>query len=252
MTDKQVFDFNNPNSVIIAKTQHHPITAWSASRHESFKTCPMKLQFEVVDKVRSPDNEATNRGTLVHKQCEDYLNGEIDEITDPGINAERVQRYIDEIKESEDEVITEQQWGFRSDWSPCGFFDKDCWLRVILDVGVIGEDSARVIDWKTGKFSDYSKFKYATQAMIYAVVTAMRYPKLGFVETVIYPTDGNHLPLVQRYNRKQIMELLPIVAKYGFDITNSNEFPPTPSKSNCRFCEAQIQQLCDFRDSAYE
>jgi len=80
------------------------------------------------------------------------------------------------------------------------------WARIKLDALVHqDEQSARVIDYKTGKKWG-NEISHSQQALLYAIGTFLRYPDLEFVNS------------------------------RAVKMTTETEFNPTPSKSSCRWC----------------
>ena len=49
------------------------ITSWSFSRWNVYEECPAKAKYKFIDKLKEPGSAAMDRGTALHKQCEDFL-----------------------------------------------------------------------------------------------------------------------------------------------------------------------------------
>ena len=109
--------------------------------------------------------------------AEDFGGGKLDDMPKELSKTATTLRELRELH-GEGKVSMEGEWGYTRDWAPTAYFGKDVWLRAKLDVYVQEDDtSARVIDWKTGrKFGN--EYAHASQAMIYAVATFMRFPRL--------------------------------------------------------------------------
>jgi CRISPR/Cas system-associated exonuclease Cas4 (RecB family) len=230
------------------------ITAWSHSRLKTFEECPMRSHKQQVLKIRYDDNDTTaaDRGSEIHKQMEDFIQCESDEVANvvyPDLH-ELLQDLRDLWKDGQ--CIVEEDWGFDIDWDETGYYDDDIWARVKIDV-LVWENYEHtvltVIDWKTGKGSDIAKFKYADQMNNYAIACFMKYPDLEFVETRLKFVDKTERDMVQRYTRDQAMKLLPRLNERALNLTTASFFPPNPSKHNCRFCEYASHEECEWRHS---
>ena len=65
--------------------------------------------------------------------------------------------------------------------TPTTWWEKDAWLRSILDVLILFEDEAIVMDWKTGKRRpDFSQLE------IFALQVFSHYPNIKKVQSTFY------------------------------------------------------------------
>ena len=55
--------------------------------------------------------------------------------------------------------MCEYEMGLTKDFQPCGFRDENVWFRGIADLLIIDGDQAKLIDYKTGKKSQYADTK---------------------------------------------------------------------------------------------
>ena len=51
-----------------------PLKSWSFSRYSTYKQCPLKAKFSLIDKIAEPKNQAMERGAQIHE-----LAGDLDE-----------------------------------------------------------------------------------------------------------------------------------------------------------------------------
>ena len=56
------------------------IPQWSYSRLTTYEGCPKKAYYSSVKKIREPGNKYMERGKEVHKNCENYIRGHIEEL----------------------------------------------------------------------------------------------------------------------------------------------------------------------------
>ena len=109
--------------------------AWSYSRLSDYESCPKMFEAKNITKtVKFVGNAATERGKKLHKALErDVIrvgHGR------PFISQEllHVKPIIEGFVKLHPQIATEQQLAFKVDLGVCDWFDKDVWLRAIIDV----------------------------------------------------------------------------------------------------------------------
>lgn len=130
---------------------------WSYSSLDLFKQCPQKYyRLRVLKDVKDPPAEHLNYGLAVHKAAEDYI----------GKGVPIPEKYVAILKTSLDRLIAmegekhcELRLGLTQGLEPCAFFAPDVWWRGVADLIIIKDDSAYVVDYKTGKSSKYADTK---------------------------------------------------------------------------------------------
>lgn len=166
------------------------VTAWSYSRLAKYEQCPAAFKYQFIDKLVSYDDprmqsDAAARGDRVHKGAQAFLTG----VGDPSgwYEAKRHQDFAPLMEQLKANApLVEQEWGFRANMTPTGWFAKDTWYRAKLDVAVLWEDrTASVVDWKTGK--PYGTNDEQMEQFAWAVLS--RYPELLEVETQLAYVD---------------------------------------------------------------
>ena len=160
------------------------IKSWSYSGLKVFEQCPFRSYLARVKKIREESGPAAERGTVIHQEAEDYVNGTLGEFPDT------LKKFKDNFEELRNGFINAQvelegDWGFDTEWQAVGWNDKNTWARVKLDALVHqDETSARVIDYKTGKKWG-NEIAHSQQALLYAIATFMRYPNC-----LLYTSDA--------------------------------------------------------------
>lgn len=211
-----------------------PLTNWSFSGLMTYEQCPYRRYLTSVGGAREPSGPAAERGSQHHEFIEDYIQGKTDELS-PDIKHFRDE--IDDLRAKYEvgSVEVEGEWGFTRDWQVTGWTADDVWARIKLDViEHESETCARVRDWKTGKKFG-NEVKHATQLLVYTIGTFMKYPNLEFVEGDMVYLDKNDT-LVGRYTRDEAMLLKPKIEQRALIMTTATDFPPKPSKHNCKWC----------------
>ena len=123
------------------------IDQWSYSRYGDYTTCPAKAKYKHLDKIKEPANPAMERGSLIHKEAEIYVEAQQDKMPD---SLTKCASYFDEMADA-DMVFTERKMAMTRDWKITDFFADDCWVRMILDLMFKIDDTLVIVDYKTGR-----------------------------------------------------------------------------------------------------
>ena len=171
---------------------------WSYSALNAFETCPRRYQLTRVTKESSEkQTEATLWGNRVHKSLEQFAKGE------KALPKElkKYERYVTKILSYEGKRIIETRMAINNNFRPTKWMAKDVWCRGIIDIGVVGSDTAYLLDWKTGKRKPDSD-----QLKLFAVLAFAHYPWLEKVTTgFIWLKDSKFDKEV--FTRDQVMEI---------------------------------------------
>lgn len=225
------------------------IKTWSHSRVKNFESCKYRVYLaSVVRAPRPPQSQAADRGNRVHKAAEDYVQGETDTLA---YELRHFSIGMNRLKEMYNEGIVdvEDDWGFTKDWehTPVNYKDPALWGVVKIDVLVReAEDSAIVIDYKTGKKKG-NEISHMDQGMTYAISTFMRFPRIEMVQTEFWYLDEKD-KLIKTFTRDQAIMLLPNLERRANELTDCVDFPPSPSKSTCLWCPHKQTDSCDFAE----
>lgn len=210
------------------------LKAWSYSALKVFEQCAYRSYIAKVKKIQEDSGPAAERGTMIHQQAEDYVNGTLGEFPDT------LKKFKSEFEELRDgyadaKVELEGEWGFDINWQPVGWMEKNTWARIKLDALVHqDETSARVIDYKTGKKFG-NEIGHSQQALLYALASFLRYPDLQYAQTELWYLDLGETT-VKSFTRDQAMQFMPTWHKRAVAMTTCTDFAPTPSKDSCRWC----------------
>lgn len=181
------------------------IKAWSFSRYNLYKQCPLKLKLSAIDKIKEPKSAPMERGTAIHKLAEDYLKGVTRTVP------KELKLVSDELKrlraivKKEPAAKVEDTWAFRSDWTQTRWDDwSGCWVRIKLDVSHPEDNVITVTDWKTGKFRQDNLQEYLEQLDLYGLSALLVYagrpglvvrPRLVYTDfPVVHPSPVDYTP----------------------------------------------------------
>lgn len=165
------------------------MTAWSYSSLTSFETCPRRHhETRVLKRVKEPEGAALVLGNAAHKSLE--LRAKTGcpipktiQITAAGGESAAMpttgwEEMMEKILATPGEVITERQIALDSRLCETGWFDKNVWVRGVIDLGKLNGSKALLLDHKTGKRKPDSD-----QLMLFAALAMHVWPKLEKVVT---------------------------------------------------------------------
>ena len=127
-----------------------------------------------------------------------------------------------------------------ADKLPCEFDSPDYWVRGIVDFMVIDEDTAFIVDYKTGS----NKYPDPKQLKLMALMTFAHFPKVVRVKAGLLFVAHNSF-LTEDYARNKILDLWGVFTPDLTRLAHSFEADwwvanPTPL---CRWCPVKS---CEF------
>ena len=132
------------------------MVAWSYSSIKTFEQCPKKyFHLKISKDVQDNPGTAAIYGTAVHAAAEEYVR---DGTPIPEKFA-YMRPIVERLEKLPGEKHCELELAVRKDLSPCGFSDPDAWWRGIIDLIVINDNRAWMVDYKTGKSARYADTK---------------------------------------------------------------------------------------------
>jgi len=183
---------------------------WSYSSLSLFQQCPRKYhRLRVVGDIKQETSEAMMYGTDVHAAAEVYVR---DEKPLPK-KFEQFKRYLDIFKSIEGVNYCEYRMGLTRELEPCKFGSPKAWWRGIADLIITyQEDSAYVIDYKTGKSARFADIK---QLAILSLATFKHFPEVNYIKAgLVFLVSGDLIKT--EYVRTQVEE---IWDKFSFDVS---------------------------------
>lgn len=215
------------------------MTTWSYSSLTAYETCPRRFEITKISKrIQESQSEAMLHGNEVHKALE--LN-----IKDGTPLPAKYKQYIpivEAVKATPGEKHAEIKFGLTEDLKPTTFFGHDVWVRGVLDLAIVREDSAVIIDWKTGKPKED-----ASQLELFAGAAFVLFPNVDTVRTGYAWLAHNTLDR-KTFTRGQSMDIW-----RGFtnrvrrmELSAEEEhYPPKPSGLCKAWCPVP-RNLCEF------
>lgn len=201
-----------------------------------YDQCPLKAKLVHIDKLREPENDALIKGSLVHKLAEQYVRGQLKKYP-PELGAAFKDRFA-ELKKLN--ALLEQDWAFNKDWGVVGWFAKDAWCRIKMDLHYLlttngkthKANSTRVvtIDYKTGREHQ----EHAQQRSLYALGAFHMYPDANAVRVEHWYLDHGTVG-IDEFVRSDVKKLLTQWEQRTRAMLADKRFAPCPG-SYCRWC----------------
>lgn len=212
--------------------------AWSHSRLNAFETCPRRhYEVDIAKAFVEDPSPALEYGSRVHKALEDYCR----DGTPLPADLKQYEAVGDKVRALPGEKTFENKLGLSADFEPRGFFDKDVWVRLIIDVQVIDGARAAVIDYKTGKVKPAPE-----QLMLCAAAIFAQHQQVERVDTAYWWLAHGKKLSTFTYTREDLpgiwSRFLPRVRRYETAVTH-DKFPPNPSGLCKRYCPVTT---CEF------
>jgi PD-(D/E)XK nuclease superfamily len=215
---------------------HHTlINDWENCNHKGYRSHIKK------DLPRGAPSEAMLWGRRVHNAVENRLLREIPLAEDMKMLEGLCATIEAHGRADQTNFLVEQQLGVTKEGYPCGFFDKACWFRGVVDIGILKNNIARMFDWKTGK-----KREEPAELERHALLLKAHYPDLIDIK-------GNYLWLQEPPNHRlgwehplndhqKTWQHLVSTANTMQNYLALNEFRKMPN-SLCDYCNVQD---CEF------
>lgn len=149
---------------------------WSYSSISLFQQCPRKYyRLRVKKDIVEPHQAHLDYGKEVHKAAEDYVCN--DKSLDPKYAF--IKPALDALKSLPGLKLCEYEMGLTKDFKPCGFRDPEVWFRGIADLLIIDDTHAHLVDYKTGKSSQYADTK---QLELLALLVFKHFPQVQTIK----------------------------------------------------------------------
>lgn len=152
---------------------------WSFSSLKQYVNCPK--QYHETKVLKSYPQKITTQmlyGTEVHKALEEYARDQVPLAK----NYDKFKPLVDTLLEIPGERYIEYQMALTSDKLPCEFTSPDYWVRGIADLLIVDNDTAFIVDYKTGsnKYPDTKQLKLMA-LMVFSHFPKVRHAKSGLL-----------------------------------------------------------------------
>jgi hypothetical protein len=188
----------------------------------------------VLKDIVEPPTPHLDYGTEVHKAAEDYVCA--DKPIDPKYAF--IKPHLDFLKSLPGLKLCEYEMGLTKDFKPVGFHDENVWFRGIADLLIIDGDTAMIVDYKTGKSSQYADTK---QLELLALLTFKHFPHVKSIKAALLFIVAQDLVKAAFVNDAQDMawsRWLPEIQRLEAAMTN-NVWNARPNFTCRKFCHVK-------------
>lgn len=217
------------------------IHGWSFTKVMDFERCKFYAFLKYACHIKEPERpllpgqteQANDRGSRLHAAGESYARGLTPKL-DPGLKSFAPE--FDELRAgyAKKQVILEDEWGLDRDWNKVEW--KSAWLRLKLDAKYkLNPYHAAAIDYKSGR-KEGNEAKHGQQLQLYALATVSLDHVVEEVTCEAWYLDKNEITSVT-YPRAVAISFKRAWHKRGAAVTDATDFPPSPNKYSCRYCQ---------------
>lgn len=206
----------------------------SYSSIKLYENCPYRyFRQRVLKDVVDEGGEASKHGERIHAFLEHRLKSN-NLLPQEIAHYEPLCQSVERLAEGGDLHI-EHELVLTENLTPTGWWEADAWLRSKLDILVINDTIANVMDWKTGK-RNADQF----QMQLFAAQVFQHFPDVQTVRTSLVWLKTMEMD-TETYYRAQMNELWADTMKRIQRIYKSLEHDNWPMKPSglCRFCPAR-------------
>jgi len=213
--------------------------AHSYSSIKMFENCPKRYYHQRITKeVTDTGSDATRHGERIHADLEHRLINQ-KPLTYDTEQYEVLCQTI-EVLATGGELHAERQLCLNENLTPTSWYAKDAWLRSILDVLILKDDEAIVMDWKTGK-----RRPDFTQLQLFALQVFKHFPEIKSVKSsFVWLRDMEMDTEVFTVDKTNLMwaDMLSRIERIQQSLDNNN-WPAKPS-GLCNWCPAK--NICEY------
>ena len=203
---------------------------WSYSALKEYENCPRKYyEIRVAQNYTVIPSEKMIYGTEVHKALEDYVK----DGKELALNYLRFKPAADALIDIPGEKYPEYEMALYKDKTKCDFTDDGRWVRGIVDLLIVDNEYAFIVDYKTGS----NKYPDLKQLKLMALMTFVHFPQVNKIKAGLLFVMHNSF-LTEEYVRSDIDKYWKSFEQSLGRLNNSYELNvwqanPTPL---CRFC----------------
>ena len=210
---------------------------WSFSGLKQYTNCPRQYyEVKVQRNYEVRETDQIRYGKEVHTALENYVR----DGTPLAKNYQRFKSMVDALTNIDGDKHVEHKMALTADKEPCDFDFPDYWVRGIADLLIVNDDTAFVVDYKTGS----NRYPDAKQLKLMALMTYAHFPQVERVKAGLLFVMHNAF-ITDTYYRDCTEDLWSVFQTDLFRLGHSyenNVWPPNPTPL-CGWCPVTI---CEF------
>lgn len=150
---------------------------WSFSSLKDYVNCPRQYnEIKVLRRFQKRPTEQMLYGSAVHKACEDYVGEGIPLAK----NYLQFKPVLDSLRDIPGEKFPEHKMALDAQRQPCEY-GRGYWVRGIVDLLIVENDTAFVVDYKTGS----AKYPDPKQLKLMALMTFAHFPEVNSIKAAL-------------------------------------------------------------------
>ena len=210
---------------------------WSYSALKEYENCPKKYyEIRVAKTYTVIPSEKMIYGTEVHKALEDYVK----DGKELALNYLRFKGAVDELIAIPGEKYAEYEMALGKDKLPCAFDNPDRWVRGIVDLLIVDNDYAFIVDYKTGS----NRYPDPKQLRLMSLMAFAHFPQVNKIKAGLLFVMHNTF-ITEEYKREDIVSswgkfTVSLARLDNSYVTNTWVANSTPL---CKFCPVKT---CEF------
>ena len=211
---------------------------WSFSGLKQYINCPYQYQqVKVLQRYATAESPQIKFGKEVHKVLEDYVRLK----TEIPKDYRRFKSLVDVLLEIPGDKYVEHEMALTYDKLPCEFTSPDYWVRGIADLLIVDDDTAFVVDYKTGS----NKYPDPKQLKLMALMIFAHFPTVQCVKGgLLFVVHNSFMP--EEFLRSKADSYW---SEFAIDLTRlemsveKNWWPMNPT-GLCKWCPVDH---CEFK-----
>lgn len=218
-------------------------TPWSFSVLSTYEQCPKKYyHLKVARDAKDDDSSFASEGKEVH----DAMYKRVIKGVPLPLPIRHYEKWAAAFEKRKGEKHGEMKLCLNNKFEPVDWFARNAWVRAVVDLLIVKDNRAIIVDWKTGKVRlDWTQLKL-TAAILSRLMPEIDRFDLFFVWL---REDKLHGESMGKNDMKKVWnELLPRVKKIE-DAKKTTTFPANPT-GLCRYCP--VSQCPHYEERSYE
>ena len=123
-------------------------TPWSYSVLSMFEQCPKKFyHLKIARDIKDSDSSFSSEGKEIH----DAMFQRVIKGKPLPLPIRQYEKIAARFADSKGEKYGEMKMCLNNKFEPVDWFAKDAWVRAIVDLLIVRDNTAIIVDWKTGK-----------------------------------------------------------------------------------------------------